>query len=90
MAENNAPKRDTWNTALMAAYFFIPLYGLRIAAEKYFDNDRLPLTYFMLFGLAGALVAGLYMALLSKKSWTVKLVGLAVVLLVLVAINLMV
>jgi hypothetical protein len=74
----------------MATYFFIPFYGLRIAAENYLMEDDLGMGYSMLFGLIGGIVITIYLTILQTKTLKAKLVGLGVVLLAVTAVNLLI
>jgi hypothetical protein len=74
----------------MASYFFVPFYGLRIAAENYLMEDELEIGYLMLFGLIGGIAVTIYLTILKNRTLKVKLIGLAYILLVLTAVNLLI
>lgn len=35
MTDKEKQNRDTWDIVLMATYFLVPFYGLRVAAESF-------------------------------------------------------
>ena len=74
----------------MATYFFVPFYGLRIAAENYLMDDDLGMGYSMLFGLIGGIVVTIYLTTLRTKTLRIKLVGLGTVLLIVTVVNLVI
>lgn len=90
MIEKKAQNVDTWEIVLMASYFFVPFYGLRIAAENYLMEDELEIGYLMLFGLIGGIAVTIYLTILKNRTLKVKLIGLASILLVLTAVNLLI
>ena len=87
MAGKDTQSEDTWNIVLMAIFFFVPYYGLRIAAENYLMEDDLGIGYSMLFGLISGISAVIYLTILRKKTFKAKLVGLGIVLLAVTAVN---
>ena len=90
MTDKEKQNKDTWNIVLMATYFFVPFYGLRIAAENYLMEDDLGIGYSMLFALIGGIAVTIYLTILLKKSLKIKLVGLGIILLLVTAVNLLV
>jgi hypothetical protein len=48
--------------------------GLRIITEHYLKNDRLPLSYFVLIGLAAAALGWGIDTLVKKKSFKIKII----------------
>jgi multidrug transporter EmrE-like cation transporter len=90
MTDKEKQSKDTWDIVLMATYFFVPFYGLRIAAENYLMDDDLGMGYSMLFGLIGGIVVTIYLATLRTKTLKIKLVGLGVVLLIVTVVNLVI
>jgi hypothetical protein len=87
MTDKEKQNKDTWDIVLMATYFFVPFYGLRIAAENYLMDDDLGMGYSMLFGLIGGIVVTIYLTTLRTKTLRIKLVGLGIVLLIVTAVN---
>lgn len=90
MTDKEKQSKDTWDIVLMATYFLVPVYGLRIAAENFLMEDDLGMGYSMLFGLIGGVTTTIYMTILKPKSLKIKLIGLAVVLLFVTILNLLV
>jgi hypothetical protein len=88
MTDKEKPNKDTLDIVLMATYFFVPFYGLHIAAENYLMDDELGMGYSMLFGLIGGIVVTIYLTILRTKTLKTRLVGLGVLLLVVTAVNL--
>jgi hypothetical protein len=74
----------------MAMYFFVPFYGLRIAAENYLMEDDLGMAYSMLFGLTGGIAVTIYLTILAKKTLKTKVIGLGVILLLVTGVNLLI
>lgn len=87
MTDKEKQNKDTWNIVLMATYFFVPFYGLRIAAENYLMEDDLGMGYSMLFGLTGGIAVTIYLTVLAKKSIKIRLIGLGVILLLVTLVN---
>lgn len=87
MTDKEKQNQDTWNVVLMATYFFVPFYGLRIAAENYLMEDDLGLGYSMLFGLIGGIAVTIYLTILRTRTIKVKLIGLGIILLLVTAVN---
>jgi hypothetical protein len=87
MTDKEKQNKDTWNIVLMATYFFVPFYGLRIATENYLMEDDLGIGYSMLFGLVGGIAVTIYLTTLQAKTLKIKLIGLAVILLLGTAVN---
>jgi hypothetical protein len=90
MTDKEKDNKDTWHIALMALYFFIPFYGLRIVAENYLMEDHLGIGYVMLFGLIGGIVVAIYLTTLQTKTLKIKLIGLGIILLLITAANFLV
>jgi hypothetical protein len=90
MTDKEKQNKDTWDIVLMATYFFVPFYGLRIAAENYLMDDDLGMGYSMLFGLIGGIVVTIYLTTLRTKTLRIKLVGLGTVLLIVTVVNLVI
>jgi len=82
--------QDTWNITLMALYFFVPFYGLRVAAENYLVDDDLGIGYTVLFGLVGGIAVSIYLTTLQSRTLKVKLIGLGIVSLLVVGVNILV
>jgi len=89
MTDKEKQNKDTWNIALTATYFFVPFYGLRIAAENYLLEEDLGMGYSLLFALIGGIAVAIYLTTLLKKSLKIKLVGLGIILLLVTAVNLL-
>jgi hypothetical protein len=89
MTDKEKHNKDTWNIALMATYFFVPFYGLRIAAENYLMEDDLGIGYTMMFGLVGGIAVTIYLTTLQARPLKIKLIGLGVVLLLVTIVNLL-
>ncbi|RAW00754.1 hypothetical protein [Pseudochryseolinea flava] len=87
MTDKEKQNQDTWNIVLMATYFFVPFYGLRIAAENYLMEEDLGMGYSMLFGLIGGIAVTIYLTVLAKKSMKIRLIGLGVILLLVTLVN---
>jgi hypothetical protein len=90
MTDKEKQNIDTWNIVLMATYFFVPFYGLRIAAENYLMEDDLGVGYSMLFGLISGIAVAIYLTTLQTKTLKTKLIGLGGILLLVTAVNLFV
>ena len=90
MTDKEKQNKDTWNIVLMATYFFVPFYGLRIAAENYLMEGDLGMGYSLLLALIGGIAVTIYLTILLKKSLKIKLVGLGIILLLVTAVNLLV
>ncbi len=88
MTDKQIQSNHTWNIVLMATYFFVPFYGLRIALENYLMEDDLGIAYVMLLGLVGAIIVTIYLTTLQNKPRKIKLVGLGIIILLVTAINL--
>ena len=82
--------KDTLNIVLMATYFFVPFYGLRIAAENFLMEDDLGIGYTMLFGLVGGIAVSIYLTTLQAKTLKVKLIGLGIILLLMTGVNVLI
>lgn len=90
MADRKQQKPDTWDIALMATYFFVPFYGLRIALENYLFVDDLVMSYVMLLGLVSGIMLTIYVTVLRPKTMKTKFIGLGLILLLVTVINLLV
>lgn len=90
MTDKEKQNKDTWNIVLMATYFFVPFYGLRIAAENYLMEDDLGIGYTMLFGLIGGIAVTIYLTALQTKTLKIKLIGVGVISLLVTVVNLLI
>jgi hypothetical protein len=73
------PQRDKmwffWLSIWNSSSFF---HGLTVAAEHYFENDRLPLSYFLVIGLIASLLGWGVDLITKNKSLKVKKIVAAV------------
>ncbi len=90
MTDKKERKAETWDIVLMATYFFIPFYGLRIAMENYLIVDDLEMSYVLLLGLVSGIIVTIYVTILKPKSINIKLIGLGIILVLVTVINLLV
>lgn len=90
MIDKEKQNKDTWDVVLTAIYFFVPFYGLRIAAENLLMDDDLGIGYSMLFGLIGGIAVAIYLTTLQSKRLKIKLIGLGILLILVTAVNLVV
>ncbi len=90
MADKKGQKLDTWDIVLMATYFFVPFYGLRIALENYFFVDDLDMSYVMLLGFMSGIITTIYFITLRPKTMKVKIIGLGLIFFLVIVINLLV
>jgi multidrug transporter EmrE-like cation transporter len=90
MTDKEKQNKDTWDIVLMATYFFVPFYGLRIAAENYLMEDDLGVGYSMLFGLIGGIAVTIYLTTLRTKTLKIKLIGLGIILSLVITVNLLI
>lgn len=84
---NEEQKQNTIGIVILAFYFFIPFYGLRIALENYLKVERLEVGYVGLFGLISGLIVALNLSVL--KTVKVRIIGLVIILFVVIIINLL-
>ena len=89
MTDNKDQKPDTWDIVLMAAFCFIPFYGLRLAVENYLMEDDLGIEYIILLGLISAIALTIYLTILRTKTLKTKTIGLGTILLIVVVVNLL-
>ena len=89
VTDKNDQKTNNWDIALLATYFFIPFYGLRIALENYLMEDDLGIEYTMLLGLVSAISVTIYLTILRTKSLKTKVIGLGTTLLLVIIVNIL-
>ncbi|HYI77455.1 MAG TPA: hypothetical protein VEW65_07520 [Chryseolinea sp.] len=87
MADKEKQNKEAWNIVLMATYFFVPFYGLRIVAENYLKERDLGVGYSMLFGLIGGMAVTIYLTTLQTRRVKTKLIGLGIILLIVFVVN---
>ena len=89
MTDKSNQKTNYWDIALLAIYFFIPFYGLRIALENYLMEDDLGVDYTMLLGLVSAISVTVYLTVLRTKTLKTKIIGLGIILLLVIIVNIL-
>jgi hypothetical protein len=90
MTDTKDKKQETLDIVLMATYFFIPFYGLRIAAENYLFVDDLDVTYGMVIALVSSIPVTIYLTTLKSRTTKIKIIGLGILLLVVTIVNVVV
>lgn len=77
--------KQKWTFVFFLLNSSILLQGGKVIAERYFNNDRLPLSYFFLIGIITSILAWVIEYL--TKNWSQKMkIILAVLITILVAI----
>ncbi|HYF68939.1 MAG TPA: hypothetical protein VD884_12435 [Ohtaekwangia sp.] len=90
MTNTNDKKQETLDIVLMATYFFIPFYGLRIAAENYLFVDDLGVTYGVVVALVSSIPVTIYLTALKSRKTKIKIIGLGILFVIVTIINIMV
>ena len=80
----------TWENALIASYFFILFYGLRLAIENHLLEDSLPITLTMLIGFISGIITASIVFIVKDKALKIKAIWAVVLLIVMVITNLLV
>lgn len=88
--KEKSEQNETWENALIATYFFILYYGLRLPLENHMLEDRLPITLTMLLGFFSAIITATIVFIVKGKALKIKAVWAAVLLIVMIIINLLV
>ena len=78
VTETKDKKQETLDIVLVATYFFIPFYGLRIAAENYLFVDGLDVTYRMFIALLSSIPVTIYLTTLRSRTTKIKIIGLGI------------
>lgn len=87
MTDTKDKKLETLDIILMATNFFIPFYGLRIAAENYLFVDDLDVTFGMVIALVSSIPVTIYLTTLKSRTTKIKIIGLGILLLVVAIVN---
>jgi len=90
MTDTKDKYRETLDIVFMAIYFFIPFYGLRIAAENYLFVDDLDVTYQMVIALISGIAVTIYITTLRSRTTKIKFIGLGILLCIVTMINVIV
>jgi len=90
MTDNKEQQTNNLDIVLMAMYFFIPFYGLRIALETYLKEDDLDMSYVVLLGLVSGIVVSIYLTVLKTRTMKIRIICLVIVLTFVTLINLIV
>ena len=90
MTDRKDQQTNSLEIVMMATYFFIPFYGLRIALEKYLMQDDPGMGYMILLGVVSGIIETIYLAVLKPKSTKVKIIGIGILLVLVTIINLIV
>jgi hypothetical protein len=93
MTETNNEKVQTksqWDSAISMMYFFIPFQGVRVMLENYLGGDRLPIAYYGLLGLVGAVFMIVFTFITKNKSMKTKIIVTTLIVAIFIVLNVLI